>query len=80
MIERLPCGTIKPPWTTRPADRYLSHPHLNIAIIQTLFDPEFVYVVTEQVLPISVLDAVSMVVQWRTEHFGAPDEGKDAAA
>jgi hypothetical protein len=67
MIERHPCGSIKPGWTTRPADRYTSTPKFRLAIVQLLEDPEFVYIIADQTLPVSVADALAMVEVWRAQ-------------
>lgn len=65
MIDRLPCKDIKPLWMVKPANRYESHPALRTAAIQCLDDPGAVYIVYDQKLPVSIPDALAMIVQWR---------------
>lgn len=73
MIERLPVMDIRPSWEDPKGNRYVSHPSLRMAIIQVLDDPEFIYVVSDQVLPTSSEGAVTMVTKWREANATADE-------
>lgn len=73
MIDRLPTAQIIPKWQTPKGDRYMSHPSCRTAVIQTMTDPEFVYVVSDGRLPETMTEAHAIVEQWRTEHGTTQD-------
>jgi hypothetical protein len=58
---------IHPAWLRPVGDRYVSHPHLRIALIQLMDDKEHVYVVTDQALPFDMASARRQVENWRTK-------------
>lgn len=64
-IDRFPVLQIRPNWDAPQGDRYESHPILRVAIIQIMLEPDYVYVVSDQMLPGSVEEARDMVVQWQ---------------
>jgi hypothetical protein len=71
VIDRCITRQIIPEWQTPRGDRYMSHPSCRTAMIQLLAEPEFVYVVSDDRLPESVIEARAMVEQWRTDHEAA---------
>lgn len=74
-IDRVPYETVRPTWAnpvTNMRVRYLSHPDLRLAFIQTIDDPEFVYVVSDQVLPVSLDEAHAVAAQWRVDNGQTP--------
>lgn len=73
MIERLPVMEIRPSWEDPKGNRYVSHPALRMAIIQVTDDPEYIYVVTEQMLPTSTDGAVTMVTKWKEANATADE-------
>lgn len=70
-LDRLPYRDIRPTWG-RPSSqmtvRYVSHPDLRIGFIQVPFDPEMVYVVTDEPLPADTDQAMAMVEKWRLDN------------
>jgi hypothetical protein len=65
MIERMAVNDIRPSWSNPLGDRYVSHPDLRFALIQLMDDPNYIYVVTDQVLPAGIVHARDMVAEWR---------------
>lgn len=65
MIQRMPVKHVRPAWETPLADRYVSHPDLSFALIQLMDDPESVYVVQDQALPVGMANAREIVSKWR---------------
>lgn len=68
MIDRVLYQTVRPTWG-RPSSsmtvRYVAHPDLRLAFIQTLVEPGFVYVVSDEPLPDSLEGAILIVEKWR---------------
>lgn len=68
MIDKFPFAEIIPTWKIVKGSRYMSHPELRTAVIQTMEKPDVVYVVSDQKLPESVAEAVAMVTEWEAAH------------
>ena len=69
--DRLPCAEIRPPWTRFSAGmriRYLSHPALKVAFIQSVDEVGMVYVVSDDRLPETLDEAAAIVAAWREEN------------
>lgn len=70
-LDRVPFQTIKPTWgrpSTHMSIRYAVHPSLRLAFIQTMEDPEYVFVVSDERLPISIPEAIAVIERWRSEN------------
>jgi hypothetical protein len=65
MIKRMPVNHVRPAWASPVGDRYVSHPDLSFALIQLMDDPEGIYVVQDQTLPVGIVSARDMVARWR---------------
>lgn len=69
--DRVAYQTVRPTWG-RPSSamtvRYVAHPDLRLAFIQTVVEPQYVYVVSDEVLPDNVDSAMSIVERWRAEN------------
>ena len=48
--------------------QYVAHPDLRLAFIQVIAEPGMVYVVSDEPLPVSCVDAVEFVQRWRVEN------------
>jgi hypothetical protein len=71
MIDKLPCRSIRPTWVNPASNmtiRYLSHPTLRLAFIQVVNEPTMVYVVSDEPLPGSFVEAEAVVEQWRVDN------------
>jgi hypothetical protein len=74
-IDRLPYSEVKPHWRHPSAAmtaRYLSHPELRVAFIQSQSEPDMVYVVSDEPLPETLDEAVAVIAKWRGDHEAAP--------
>ncbi len=71
MIDRLSYRQCRPTWgnpATGMTARYVTHPDLRLAFIQIVGEPGSVYVVSDEPLPASIVEAVAVVEKWRSEH------------
>jgi hypothetical protein len=73
MIDRHPIRKIIPDWSICHGDRYVSHPSLRTAMIQLMDEPETVYCISDETLPMSVEHARQIVYRWREAHETTPD-------
>jgi len=67
-IDRLPHAEVRPTWGTVASNmtvRYLAHPALRVAFIQSNEDPDMVYVVSDEPLPQNIDQAAAMIESWR---------------
>lgn len=69
-VDRVPCRDVKPHWLSRPGDRYMAHPELRVAFIQSVAEPDMIYVVSDEKLPTSVFEAAQIVIEWRAQNGG----------
>lgn len=64
MIDKLPYSDVMPGWNDPKGNRYMSTPSCRTAIVQKKDAPAFIYVITDEALPIGIDEAIAMVDAW----------------
>lgn len=73
MIDCHPVRDIIPEWSICRGDRYMSHPSLRTAMIQLMDEPETIYCVSDETLPMSIEHARQIVRSWREANETTPE-------
>jgi hypothetical protein len=64
-IERVACADLSDEWSAHPCDRYLPHPAQRTAFVQLIAEPGAVYVLYDEPLPASFMEALAAINMWR---------------